>query len=314
MINARVMEVTSRYYMWIKANTELWVYGLPGYLPSLDVKNSDGVNLPVLSPDELNFLLKDESDKELDIMTKERVTQESLHKLMAQTEAGKKSKAPVDASNKKAVHYVGIILPPVGFDHFEEITLKWIEQIETDKKANRCISQHVSRQHTIEPTTTDSAYVDITMDSKKYELRATPEITTVNGDNKPVGITDGNEYKKVLTDKTRCVYRIKRHCPYAFTIKWSIGIPTLVRRWAWAGFLIALAVISFSIAGFVHDQKTFEFNVRLLAGLIAMIVAFRVLLFHDTDLMSRWNRLYLILLGITIGLILIMYLIAQIVA
>ena len=314
LVNARVMEITARYYMWIKAKTELWVYGLPGYLPSLDVKNSDGVSLPVLSPDELNHLLKGETEQEMGIIAKERVTQESLRKLMSQTEAGKKSKAPVDNSSGKAVHYVGVILPPVDFDHFEEITLQWIEQIEIEKKSNHGISQHVNRQHIIESTTTDSEYIDITMDNKKYELRKTPEITAVDVDKKPVTITDGKEYVKVLSDKTRSVYRIKRNCPHTFTIKWSIGIPDLVRRWAWAGFAIALAVIAFAIAGFVHDKSTFDFNARLLAGLIAMIVAFRALLFHDTDLMSRWNKVYLMLLGIIVGIVLIMYLISKIVS
>ena len=53
-------------------------------------------------------------------------------------------------------------------------------------------------------------------------------------------------------------------------------------------------------------------NSKLLAGLIALLVGFRVLVFHDTELLVRWNSVYLTLLGISVSTIIITQLLLRI--
>ncbi len=294
-----------QYSMWIPKGISLWVYSLPGYLPQLEVKNSDGDVLPVLSHDELNFLIQNQSMQAVGI-EQEVVTQDVLHELTSAQSSVNRS--PVNTLLDKSVHYVGILLPEkLRYDYFEEITIKWISPIKIQQKTNDGFSLHIAGEHTIGPSTTASTYFDLQMDGEKYQFIGYPTISATE-QGKEKKITDGEEYKEIFKDKEHYVYRTRRNSPLLFKTKWSVGIPKLVRGWAWGGFVAALAIMSFSVIAFIIDQSytTFYLNARLLAGLAALIVGFRVLLFHDIDLMIRWNYLYLLLLVVSIGMILIM--------
>lgn len=299
--NARVMEVTAKFYMWVPANSDVWVYGLPGYLPSLSAKTGDGTELPTLGDHELNLLFTNEEAN--------FVSQQSLRELYYEQIGIIEPERRNEHEND--LHFVGLIIPQFEFDHFQEIVLRWTEQIKTEHLEEEGFSYFVKRRHVVEPTTEASTYVNITMDAKKYQIIGEPKISAYDAENKPVEIIDGEQYRKILSDKTQYVYRIRRHSPLTFSIEWMIGIPVFVKRWAVAGFAISVPVIFYSIISFCLNPKLVDENSRLLAGIIAMLVGFRVLLFHDTELMSKWNSLYLILLGISAFVIILTQWIAK---
>lgn len=297
LINSRVMEVTAFFHLFVPGGSDVWVYKLPGYLASLDVTTGDGNSLPILSDQELNLLFINENAN--------FITQDSLKKIFEEQMIVNELTLLSSDENQKS-HFVGFIIPQYDQDHFQKIIIKWTEQVRKEDTSKNTISQYVNRRHTVEPTTSASVYLNITMDRKKYEIQGEPEIAAADKEGNNAEIKDGEQYKKILQDKTNYVYRIKRNCPLKFTLKWSIGIPAMIRRWAWAGFLIAILVLSFSIITFIIDPSTSYENSKLLAGLIAMLVGFRVLLFHDIELMYRWNVIYLGFLGASVVFILIM--------
>lgn len=297
LINSRVMEVKAFFHLFVPGGSDVWVYKLPGYLASLDVTTGDNKSLPILSDHELNLLFTNEKAK--------FVTQDSLKKIFEEQMTVNEPIRLSSDENQKS-HFVGFIIPQYDEDHFQKIIIKWTEQIRKEDTSKDTISQYVNRLHTVESTTSASVYLNITMDRKKYEIQGKPQITAIDKEGKNAEIKDGDQYKKILQDKTNYVYRIKRNCPLKFTLKWSIGIPAMIRRWAWAGFLIAILVLSFSVITFIIDPSASYENSKLLAGLIAMLVGFRVLLFHDIELMYRWNVIYLGFLGSSVILILIM--------
>lgn len=300
--NSRIMEVTRKFYLWVPGGADVWIYGLPGYVPSLQAKTGEGEEIPILSDHELNILFTNENA--------DFVTQESLRDLYHEQIGVEPETDHVEVDNR---HYVGLIIPPHDFDHFQEIIFQWTEQIQEEHLDHDKFSNYVIRRHTLEPTTEASTYVDISMDAKKYEMVSLPKISAVDTHGNPAEITNGQEYQKILSDKTQCVYRVRRHCPLTFNIEWSIGIPKFIRQWAWAGFLISVPVILYSLISFYFNTNLAADNSKLLAGLVAMIIGFRVLLFHDTELLSKWNYLYLTLLGISVALIILIQSIALIV-
>jgi len=272
------------------------------YLPSMRAKNSDGVSLPILSPDELSYALRTQTRKDLDI-TEKIVTTDDLQRIMTnQNESS--AKQPTKGDKIKAQHYVGILLPQIKAEHFDEVIIRWIEPVRIAEKAKHLLSLRVGGQHIIPPTTTSSIYIDVSMDHKKYEILEDPTVWADDPDGNKKDPVDGDEYRKILQTNTQFVYRIKRNCTSTFTIKWFIGIPSFVRKWAWAGLLVSLGILALSILTFIQDPSTYVRNSTLLAGLVGLIIGFRVLLFHDTELMRRWNYLYMILLAISVGTIL----------
>ena len=304
--NARVMEVTAKFYLWIPAYSELWIYDLPGYMPSLEAIDSDDNELPILSDNELNMLF---TNNDATFVTQESLKNDYISRIK-DIDPNK-----INSSNDK--HYVGIILPQQPHSHFQEITLNWTEEIPQNHLNSDYFNKYVVRRHTSEPTTNESKYIKIAMDEKKYEIVEEPTISTTDKNNNSVSVKEGNEYKKILSDKTQQVFRIKRNCPYTFNIEWSVGIPKLIRQWAWAGFFIALPVLAYTILSFlfgfsyvdkelvIPSASLVSNNSKLLAGLIALLIGFRVLVFHDTELLSRWNLVYLSLLGISVSTIII---------
>lgn len=310
MLNAKTMEVTSHYYLWVPKNKQLWVYPMDGYLSSLEVKNSDDESLPVLSDHELNMLIQNPIQRDVGIFADEIITQNTMHEEMLKQD-GNNNNQPIKDKTKKAKHYVGIILPKVGSDHFDEIIIKWVKFIPIEKKASDLISLQISGEHEISKTTTASTYLDLQLDDKKYEFVGDPSIIVTKKDGKE-DLANCDDIKEIFHTKKRIVFRIKRDNDLQFLIKWSIGIPRLIQRWAWGGFIASIAIMLLSLLTFFFgDEKltdvAFQFNVRLLAGAVGLIVSFRVLLFHDTDLMARWNHLYLLLLASTLAIILGMY-------
>jgi len=236
--------------------------------------------------------------------------------ILSQTEAEQmqtqsaENRQAIRDPEKRAIHYVGIILPQkMDFDHFEEIAISWERPLKIQQKTKDGLSLRIALENEITSITSASTYIDLQMDGKKYEFDEYPTITATDKQNKSQKITSGKEYQEIFRDRERYVYRTPRHSLLKFKTQWIIGIPKLVKAWLWGGLISAGVIILFSIIAFISDNSyaTFYLNARLLAGLAALIIGFRILLFHDVDLMIRWNYFYLILLGTVIGLILVMW-------
>jgi hypothetical protein len=294
--------------MFIPQSIRLWVYPLDKYLASLEVKNSDNEKLPILSYDELDELIMiqrlPKSEKTLPKM--EIDSEKTLHHIMVQQiDSGVSEDSEplkLDKTSKKSAHHVGILLPERSGDYFEEITINWTEQISKIESQVFNPSLFVEREEIILPTTTNSTYVSLIVDKKKYEFVKSPTVKAIDEKEKECpNVKEEVEYRKLLESKHQYVYRIKRDCPYTFKFSFKIGIPKTIKAWAWLAFSAAITAILFSWVNFITSYSSYQDDLKLLAGIVSFIVALRVLVFHDYELMSVWNQVFLILITVAIG-------------
>jgi len=307
VLDAKTVEITRHFYMFVSPETPVWVYPMDGYVANLTITNGDKNSLPVLSPKELSYALRNETKKELNTVDENTLTQEKLKNIWIKQNMAEAKQLGI--SNKlKNKYFVGIMLPQRPVESLQEVIVKWITPVEKLKEKSKYILDlEVGMEHEIPPTDTASMYFSITTDDdKKYEIVGNATILADDENCNKKDPKKGDDYRELLKTKIHHAYRVKRDSKTTFTIQWQIGIPKLVRNWAWCGFLLGISVLSYSGYTFFQDQSLFVLNSTLVSGFVALIIGFRVMLFHDTELMRRWNRLYLALLVISIGAIIAM--------
>ena len=316
ILTAQTMKVSARYYLFIPQTIRLWVYPMNKYLSSMEAKNSDDEVLPILSYDELDELImiqgQVKSNKTLPKMPVD--SEQTLRNMMiGQIDSGVNEESEplqIQKNMKKSLHHVGILLPEQEGDYFEEITITWTEQISKIESKSFNPSLFVEREEIIQPTTTNSTYVNLIVDEKKYEFTKAPSVTAKDDKEKNCpNIKEGEEYRKLLESKHQYVYRIKRDCAYTFNFSFKIGLPKTIKAWAWLAFSASIGAILFSWCNFLTNNTSYQDDLKLLAGIVSLIVALRALVFHDYELMSIWNKVFLILIAVAIGTVILIMLI-----
>lgn len=308
LLDAKTVQVIESYSIWIPSHKGWWIHGLHDYVPNLEIKNSDGDILPVLSDHELDHFIRKANPSVFED-AKPVVSQDILRQLCgAEVDTMTKTKTPTDHLENQLEsdfkHFVAIILPTRTKNYFEEITIKYILPIEKTNISRDLISHHLEISRNIPRTTTNSDYINITTSNKFVISNKKAEI--IVDKNKKI-IPTNDEIKPLLNNNTRCVYRIKRDYKHSTEFKWKISIPSMVRLWAWVGLLFSIGTLV--VSWLIFDKQNFEsfkFSIGLLAGVVTLILGFHKILLHDSELMAWWNRTYLITLGIAVISVLLM--------
>lgn|GEM_PF-4075580 len=313
LLDAKTIQVTERYNIWIPAKKGWWIHGLHDYVPNLEIKNSDGESLPVLSDHELDHFIR-KANPSIFTESQPIVSQDILRHLCGEeVETMTRINTPTDHLENQLEpelkHFVAIILPTRTKNYFEEITIKYILPIEKSSISYDLISRHLEVTRTIPRTTTNSDYINITT-SNKFVLSGKKAEIIIDKNKEIVPTND--EIKPLLNNTTRCVYRIKRGYKHSVEFKWKIAIPPMVILWAWVGLLFSIGTLIVSWVIFdIKNFESFKFSVGLVAGVVTLILGFHKILLHDSELMVWWNRMYLIILAIAVLSVLYMAHIVQ---
>ncbi len=113
------------------------------------------------------------------------------------------------------------------------------------------------------------------------------------------------DYKVILNDKRRRVFRFPRDMFHVLQLKLEIKIPLLVKIWSALGAALGIGTI---LALIFSWGSNIQFLSPLAAGVIAGLIALRLVLFHDVELLKLWHILYIVLiLSVAIALLLTIF-------
>lgn len=291
--NPCVIRIETKLTVSLPIGNEFYIYPIRGNLADLEVK-LDGTQMPILHAQELEKITGFIID--LDFIKKgvSSISGISVEEL-------------IDIKN-----YFFIKFPKIIEDKYSEILITWNEQIEGKRKTNDLLSEISFYSMIFPPTGRSSLYVSFIV-ADKYELVGETlvyKIETINyglnNDMKAtsaITLVENEGFSNVLDDSKHHVVRFERNGSNKIGIKYTIGIPVLIRTWLWLGFFFGIGTIPY---GILNYQTHIQFVETLLAGVVALLIGFRILLFHDIELLRRWNVTYIILIVANIILLTIL--------
>lgn len=270
-------------------NQPYFLLPVKGYRADLKITDSEGNDLIVLS------------DKEFEKLT--NTSMKVIIELYLE-----KLKKDLDVKYLKLIEdyrVVAVLFSREDGDYFEKVNVSWIERFE-NRKNDAAISECVEvpiylPRYGFEHGATSAIYLSIKT-NEKYEIRDKIELNDLRLRKAPF-------HEIVLHDNRHWIYRFSdTPDPQLIEIKTIIGLPPTVKNWAHlglaAGILVPLAVSLMTIV----FMKVPEFGFGAKIGVIGFITGLRVLIFHDVDLMRRWNRvLYCSLIWCGILLLILMF-------
>jgi hypothetical protein len=282
-LNTCVMKRELKLTMFIPKDVSFYVYPLEGYLPDLRITNKNGDILTPLPYQSLSRIL----GQSIDITT--------IRQFVARTYNIAEEKLQ-DYENFTVIEF------PQHGDCYEELTFTWLERIESRRKHIQILNLFVPLTLRF-PATESSTYVDLRID-EKYELIEKPNVSMIEEERfnfeQPLiveskkNLAEDIDYSILLGDKRHYVFRFPRNLFQIIYIDFRIAIPLIVRVWSGLGMAIGVGVI---IASILFTNKTnLPIFSTLSGGTIAGLIALRILLFHDVELLKWWHIIYIILI------------------
>ena len=156
-----------------------------------------------------------------------------------------------------------------------------------------------------EHNSASAIYLSIHTDTK-YEIKEKPTITNWLKKDEP-------NFNTILNSPNHKIYRFKETNEAQF-IKTSVkmGLPDTIIQWTKFGFGSAILIpISLILLGLLTN-KILPFTFELMAGVIALLVGARVLIFKDITLMEKWNFTYLFLITCCMVILILLMFIPEI--
>jgi len=289
--NACTHKVEHKVTMFIPSETRLFFIPFQKFLPNLELSLMDGKTSPIIPYTELHNII-DRPDKPF--------TVEEIQQLAAETFG-------VSLDIMKKFSNFAIVIFPEHVDHYNEITIKWIEPLETPKKSTDKITLFSLFTVTTIPTDDASLYVSFKV-NEKYEILDKPTIAKFENENygienehttKNLKSFDIKEYT-ILDDKKHHVLHFPREFSDEIKIEYRVGVPKLFLMWIWVGFFIGALIVGYNV--FFSDD--FYHSLALAFGITGVLIGFRIVLFHDIELLSRWNWIYMITIFVNIAALL----------
>ncbi len=287
------MEVELKLTIFLPEHEEFYLFPFVGYLSDLNAK-LDSIDIPILPMDELSTMLERPIDSAL---TRRLLVERFL--------------LPSEGNQ-----IVAVIRFPPHEDGYRQLVLRWKESIETlRKKSAFGVSIPVPRR--INPGLENaSVYVSVSVNerfeiSKHNVKRNTSEIFHYHhGDhvyNRTENLIDKIDYDMILSDKRRFEFRIPRSFLDSILLEFDVIIPRMVRSWLFFGILIGIAIeLPLIMRGSTNLQQLLPFAGGVIAGLIAL----RLVLFHDIELLRNWNYAYILMIGIIVATLVVQILIS----
>jgi hypothetical protein len=90
--------------------------------------------------------------------------------------------------------------------------------------------------------------------------------------------------------------------PNAAVVEWQIGAPSIIKWWAMLGGMLGLGSLIIAPIILINSQFcAFSFVSTFLGGIVALMTGLNVFLFHDIELMQRWNKFYIVVIFMIIA-------------
>ncbi|MGI0021887.1 MAG: hypothetical protein ACRD9Q_03400 [Nitrososphaeraceae archaeon] len=276
-VNSCVRRVERKIVVFIPKQVSLYVVPFRQYLPDLEIIVKGGEASPILSYKELHRMLGRE------------FTIEEMRKYVSDVYGISQEEA--DEYNNFA--FIALADHP---DQFYEIILKWVEQPnELEKGTDDLLTIHTLLPLRFFGNRVGGVYAALKVDDK-YEIDTKPIITQVEkqkiGNNiylNPIPLESKDHV--ILNDKKHNVVHFHRGFTNEIKIQYKINVPKMLRVWLWFGFAIGIGVVPIA-SNFHQDQSMYP----IILGVIGLLVGFRIMLFHDIELLTRWNVAYLVLI------------------
>jgi len=100
--------------------------------------------------------------------------------------------------------------------------------------------------------------------------------------------------------------KIRPSPPNAAVVEWQIGAPSIIKWWAILGGMLGLGSLIIAPIIFINSHfSAFSFIGTFLGGIVALMTGLNVFLFHDIELMQRWNIFYIIVIFLIIGMLIV---------
>ena len=158
-------------------------------------------------------------------------------------------------------------------------------------------------RHGLEHNSLSAIHVSI-KSGLKHEIVGAPEIRNEGpGKFKYAAIFDGTNHKIYRFGEAGKVQLI--------SINVKMGTPNTVAGWARLSMASAIVVPAVLVAFAMITGSLIPFTFELTAGMIALLVGQRVLVFRDIPLMRRWGRANRLLIGWCIAALLALMIIGS---
>lgn len=293
IINSCVLKKECKVTMFVPLHFPLYIFPFEEEVSDLKAKLSDGKFIPILTYDRIAEILR----RRLSIkITDDMVNIESIQNIVGDS-------FNLSNSDVKNYKYFAIIeLPKKESEYYEEITFSWLISIENERKYSDPFTLEIPLKIDFQPMHS-TIYVDIRVD-EKFELRNQPALQKFvyqyygldnqNAAEVLVDLKEGEEYRFHIYNKHHWMIMLTSR-PNNLRLSCVVGVQSSVHHWAWVGFFLGIGTsISALIFGFPDEESKFF---PLIGGSIAGLIALRVVLFHDVELLKIWHRIYIVLVS-----------------
>lgn len=268
--------------MRIEGSQDFFLLPVKNYMPDINIKDSEDRDLIILS------------DREFEVLTDNKIKMEDIIK-----EYLKKLKQDLEPAHFKLMQNYRVIAVLFNNprqekdDYYERIKVSWTERIENRKRRRITdISEYVEipiyiPRYGFDHGSTSSIYFSFKT-SSKYKILE-------NIDFKDLRLRKNPDYKTILEDERHKIYRFNESpSPQLIEIIIRVGLPSTINNWIHIGFLAIIIVPSIIVIFTVVFREIPEFAFETFVGMIGFLVGLRVLIFHDLELMGRWNKVFFI--------------------
>ena len=287
LIDAKSFNVTLDITMKITERQSFFLLPVEGYLTDLKITDSEGHSMIILSDHEF-----------------EKKFGFSMNKIK-ENFLGKLSQNPNENIKEFTTKYrtIAVLFNNKDLDeYYEKIKIQW--KAEANIQNEGWISKHSEipifiPQYGFKQNVSSAIYLSIRTDSK-HKILGNPTLTNRASDKniKYTTIFDNTNHKTYRFNETTETQLIH--------ISVKMGLPRTVIRWAKLGSGTAIVALSGIISVIMVTKTIPAFTFELMAGIIALLIGERVLIFRDIPLMKKWNTVYLILTSACIALLVIL--------
>ena len=260
-----------------------------GHLADLMITDSEGKSMIILSDHEFvrqfKISLNDFKEKILENMKQE--SNEQIKNLV------------------KEHRNIAVMFNRTDDEYYDKIKISWTEKIMIRKYGpiSNCLQFHVKvPRYGLKRNSLSAIYVSI-KSNPKHEILGSPKIINVAG-NKQL------DFISILDEVNHKIYRFEETEDVQFIeIDVKMGVPNAVISWAKLSGISAIVIPSILALILFGTSKVLPFTFELMAGLIALLISQRMLIFRDIPLMKRWNHAhhYLIISSLVMLMVMMIY-------
>ena len=275
LIDAKSWNVTLDITMKITEKQPVILLPVDGYRVDLKITDAEGRNMIILSDHEFEEEYGSSMNK---------INNEFLKKLGQDADDGIKK-----LTTKHRIIAVILNNDENSDKYYKKIKVQWKEKANI-KNEGGFVKHSEMRidipRYGFKQNSSSAIYLSIRTGSK-HEISKKPVITDRKGDK--------IDYITIFDSTNHKVYRFDETAkPQLIHVIVKARLPKIITRWATLGLIVAGTVPTSLIAFILITKNVPEFTFELMAGVIALLIGERVLIFRDIPLMKSWSTAHFI--------------------